>query len=61
MISWELLSSLGVAAVGVLAFLRVAANEIELKVREIEYQRSLEAPRKSPDEAGEVEEVRAAA
>lgn len=56
MSEWHLLASLGTAVVGALAFLRVAANEIGMREREIEHRRRAEAALKPPPGADPAKE-----
>ena len=57
---WSLISCLGVAAAGVLAFLRLVANEIAVVEHEADYLRKRELAKKRPSQAEVVAELSAA-
>ena len=46
--NWRLVACLGAVGVGVLAFLRIVSNEIDVIEKEAEYLRKREIARKRP-------------
>jgi len=58
--NWSLASCLGVTAVGVLAFLRLVANEIAVVEHEADHLRKRALTKKGPQPEGDAVELSAA-